>query len=133
MLAAAKQARLAWLVGYGCGCGHQKGRPGPNDGGRAVHPNSGYGPARCPPARRAASRSSRASATLTGVSSASARAVAPGLRHLELFTPTGLLTFLWHGTGDERAAAVVAMGGAMGGLLGPCAPPCCSHGWSARS
>ena len=30
----------------------------------------------------------------------------------------GLLTVLWHGEGDERAA-VVACGGAMGGLLGP--------------
>ena len=44
--------------------------------------------------------------------------VAPGLRHMELYTTRGLLTVLWHGTGDE-GAAVVAMGGAMGGLLGP--------------
>ena len=45
-------------------------------------------------------------------------AVAPRLRHLELYTRRGLLTVLWHGEGDERAA-VVACGGAMGGLLGP--------------
>jgi predicted esterase len=44
--------------------------------------------------------------------------VAPGLRHLELYTARGLLTVLWHGRGDERAA-VVACGGAMGGVLGP--------------
>ena len=53
-----------------------------------------------------------------GVLASQEIAVAPGFRHLELFTRTGLLTILWHGTGDERAA-VVAMGGAMGGLLGP--------------
>lgn len=44
--------------------------------------------------------------------------LAPGLRHLELYTLRGLLTVLWHGQGDERAA-IVACGGAMGGLLGP--------------
>jgi hypothetical protein len=45
-------------------------------------------------------------------------AVAPNLRHLELYTARGLLTVLWHGQGDEPFA-VVACGGAMGGLLGP--------------
>jgi fermentation-respiration switch protein FrsA (DUF1100 family) len=45
-------------------------------------------------------------------------AVTERLRHLELYTFGGLLTLLWHGTGEERAA-VVACGGAMGGLLGP--------------
>ena len=44
--------------------------------------------------------------------------LAPGLRHLELYTMRGLLTVLWHGRGDEPAA-IVACGGAMGGLLGP--------------
>lgn len=44
--------------------------------------------------------------------------VGPGLRHVELFTPAGLLTLLWHGPGDADRA-VVACGGAMGGLLGP--------------
>jgi len=44
--------------------------------------------------------------------------VAPGLDHLEVFTMRGLLTLLWHGTGDEEAVAVCC-GGAMGGLLGP--------------
>lgn len=44
--------------------------------------------------------------------------VAPGLRHLEVFTLRGLLTVLWHG--DPDAPAVVCLGGgAMGGLLGP--------------
>ena len=44
--------------------------------------------------------------------------VAPGLRHLELYTMQGLLTLLWHG---ERhwSRVVLAGGGAMGGLLGP--------------
>jgi fermentation-respiration switch protein FrsA (DUF1100 family) len=44
--------------------------------------------------------------------------VAPGLRHLEVFTLRGLLTVLWHGDPDA-AGVVVACGGAMGGLLGP--------------
>ena len=44
--------------------------------------------------------------------------VAPGLVHHEVFTMKGLLTMLWHGTGDEDAV-VVMCGGAMGGLLGP--------------
>lgn len=45
-------------------------------------------------------------------------ALAPGLRHLELFTFDGLLTVLWHG--DPAAEGVViACGGALGGLLGP--------------
>jgi alpha/beta superfamily hydrolase len=44
--------------------------------------------------------------------------LAPGLRHLELFTMRGLLTILWHGPRDA-AHVVVAGGGAMGGLLGP--------------
>ena len=44
--------------------------------------------------------------------------VAPGLRHLELYTMGGLLTVLWHGD-PSAEAAVIACGGAMGGLLGP--------------
>jgi pimeloyl-ACP methyl ester carboxylesterase len=44
--------------------------------------------------------------------------VAPGLRHLELYTMGGLLTVLWHGD-PSAAAAVLACGGAMGSLLGP--------------
>jgi pimeloyl-ACP methyl ester carboxylesterase len=44
--------------------------------------------------------------------------IAPGLRHLELYTLGGLLTLLWHG--DPTAESVVLMsGGGMGGLLGP--------------
>lgn len=44
--------------------------------------------------------------------------LAPGLRHVELFTMQGLLTVLWHGPPDADRA-VIAVGGAMGGLLGP--------------
>jgi dienelactone hydrolase len=44
--------------------------------------------------------------------------VAPGIRHVEVFTMRGLLTILWHGPRDA-AHVVVAGGGAMGGLLGP--------------
>src|SRR4051795_11552673 len=44
--------------------------------------------------------------------------LAPGLRHLEIYTMKGLITVLWHGAPD-LPAAVVACGGAMGGLLGP--------------
>jgi alpha/beta superfamily hydrolase len=40
------------------------------------------------------------------------------LRHLELFTLSGLLTVLWHGDPDATCV-VLACGGAMGGLLGP--------------
>ncbi len=45
-------------------------------------------------------------------------ALAPGLRHLEVFTLRGLLTVLWHGDPDAEAVVVLG-GGAMGGLLGP--------------
>lgn len=44
--------------------------------------------------------------------------VAPGLRHLEVFTMRGLLTVLWHGDPDAEAVVLLG-GGAMGGLLGP--------------
>lgn len=44
--------------------------------------------------------------------------IAPGLVHHEVFCMGGLLTMLWHGTGDEEGVAVL-LGGAMGGLLGP--------------
>jgi dienelactone hydrolase len=44
--------------------------------------------------------------------------LAPGLRHLEIYTLRGLLTVLWHGDADAEDV-VVACGGAMGGLLGP--------------
>jgi pimeloyl-ACP methyl ester carboxylesterase len=46
------------------------------------------------------------------------REIAPGLRHVEIYTLGGLLTLLWHG--EPSAERVVLMsGGAMGGLLGP--------------
>jgi predicted alpha/beta hydrolase family esterase len=49
-------------------------------------------------------------------------ALAPGLRHIEIYTMHGLLTLLWHDppAGEPtHAAAMVLCGGAMGGLLGP--------------
>jgi pimeloyl-ACP methyl ester carboxylesterase len=43
-----------------------------------------------------------------------------GLRHLEMYTLSGLLTVLWHEPpGEARPSAIVCCGGAMGGLLGP--------------
>jgi hypothetical protein len=46
--------------------------------------------------------------------------IAPGLRHVEVFTMRGLLTVLVHEpAGDVQRGAIVACGGAMGGLLGP--------------
>ena len=43
---------------------------------------------------------------------------APGLRHLEVYCPDGLLTLLWHGP-REATDVVITLGGAIGGLLGP--------------
>jgi hypothetical protein len=48
--------------------------------------------------------------------------LAPGLRHIEIYTLRGLLTLLWHDppAGEPtHPAAMVLCGGAMGGLLGP--------------
>ena len=46
-------------------------------------------------------------------------AVLPGgIRHLELYTPSGMLTLLWHGPSDAERV-LLTCGGAMGGLLGP--------------
>jgi pimeloyl-ACP methyl ester carboxylesterase len=49
-------------------------------------------------------------------------ALAPALRHIEIYTPRGLLTLLWHDPPEDQPshpAALVLCGGAMGGLLGP--------------
>ncbi|MEM9034386.1 MAG: alpha/beta hydrolase [Actinomycetota bacterium] len=44
--------------------------------------------------------------------------IAPGLRHIEMYTLGGLLSLWWHG--DRHSNDVVlACGGAMGGALGP--------------
>lgn len=63
-------------------------------------------------------------------------AIAPHLRHREVYTSRGLLSVLWHEPTESVAdgTAIVACGGAMGGVLGP------GHGlyqqlgerWSAR-
>lgn len=40
------------------------------------------------------------------------------LRHVEIYTPAGLLTMLWHGPIDAENMVLMG-GGALGGLLGP--------------
>lgn len=45
-------------------------------------------------------------------------ALAPGLDHVEIYTPQGLLTWFVQRPSETRAA-IVACGGAMGGVLGP--------------
>jgi pimeloyl-ACP methyl ester carboxylesterase len=47
--------------------------------------------------------------------------LAPGLEHLEVYTPQGLLSVFTHAPpgGAAPRAAIVACGGAMGGVLGP--------------
>jgi len=44
--------------------------------------------------------------------------LAPGLRHIEIYTMSGLLALVWHGP-DDATDVVIACGGAMGGVLGP--------------
>ena len=44
--------------------------------------------------------------------------LAPGLRHIEIYTMSGLVTMLWHGRPDAEHVVLMG-GGAMGGLLGP--------------
>jgi pimeloyl-ACP methyl ester carboxylesterase len=44
--------------------------------------------------------------------------IAPGLRHLEIYTMRGLLTLLWHGPTDAEQV-LLTCGGGMGSLLGP--------------
>lgn len=46
------------------------------------------------------------------------RDLAPGLRHIEMYTREGLLTLLWHGDPDAERVLLTG-GGAMGSLLGP--------------
>ena len=45
-------------------------------------------------------------------------AIGPGVRHLEVYTRSGLLSVVWHGDPEARAAVIMG-GGAMGGTLGP--------------
>ena len=65
-----------------------------------------------------ATAGNRSPLDLLGVLGIQEVVIAPGLRHLEIYTATGLVTVLWHGEPDA-AHIVVACGGAMGGLLGP--------------
>ena len=44
--------------------------------------------------------------------------IAPGFRHLEIYTMRGLMTLLWHGPVDATSV-LVTCGGGMGSLLGP--------------
>ena len=44
--------------------------------------------------------------------------IGPGVRHLEVYTRSGLLSVVWHGDPGARAAVLMG-GGAMGGTLGP--------------
>lgn len=53
-----------------------------------------------------------------GVLAVQEKELAPGLRHVEVYTWQGLLTLLWHGDAAAERV-VVAGGGAAGGLLGP--------------
>ena len=46
------------------------------------------------------------------------KAVGDGVDHVELYTPEGLVTLLWHGPRDAHDV-VLLCGGALGGLLGP--------------
>lgn len=45
--------------------------------------------------------------------------VTPSLRHVEMYTRSGLLTLLWHEPVTAVPGALVLCAGAMGGLLGP--------------
>lgn len=44
--------------------------------------------------------------------------VTPTLDHVELYSPSGLLSLMWHGEAGATSA-VLMVGGALGGLLGP--------------
>lgn len=45
--------------------------------------------------------------------------LAPGIEHVEVYTPHGLLTVFSHRPNGGAGAAIVTCGGAMGGVLGP--------------
>jgi len=53
-----------------------------------------------------------------GVMAVQSKTVFDGFDHVELFSPRGLLTLLWHGPRDAHDV-VLLCGGALGGLLGP--------------
>lgn len=57
---------------------------------------------------------------MLGIMASQQAMLAPGLRHIEMYTRHGLLGILWHEpVGSAGASGVVMMGGAMGGLMGP--------------
>jgi pimeloyl-ACP methyl ester carboxylesterase len=53
-----------------------------------------------------------------GIMAVQSKAITDDLDHVELFSPKGLLTLLWHGPRDAHDV-VLLCGGALGGLLGP--------------
>ncbi len=53
-----------------------------------------------------------------GILAVQSKAITDDLDHVELFSPKGLLTLLWHGP-REAHDVVLLCGGALGGLLGP--------------
>jgi alpha/beta superfamily hydrolase len=53
-----------------------------------------------------------------GILAVQSKTVFEGFDHVELFSPRGLLTLLWHGPRDAHDV-VLLCGGALGGLLGP--------------
>jgi hypothetical protein len=57
---------------------------------------------------------------MLGIMASQQAMLAPGLRHIEMYTGRGLLGILWHEpVGNAGTSGVVMMGGAMGGLMGP--------------
>ena len=57
---------------------------------------------------------------ILGIMASQQAILAPGLRHIEMYTRRGLLSILWHEpTGQARNTGIVMMGGAMGGVMGP--------------
>ena len=57
---------------------------------------------------------------ILGIMASQQAMLAPGLRHIEMYTRRGLLSILWHEpTGQARNTGIVMMGGAMGGVMGP--------------
>lgn len=57
---------------------------------------------------------------ILGIMASQQAMLGPELRHIEMYTRSGLLSILWHEPrGEARNVGVVMMGGAMGGVMGP--------------